>query len=67
MPQAQAQRLRSKIAAVAANPTGRHSFARPLTGRPGGRIRQGDWRAVYVIDADELVVRQVAHRREIYR
>lgn len=40
-----------------------------LTGRPGWRIRIGNYRVIYEIDDDRQVVTilDVGHRREIYR
>jgi mRNA interferase RelE/StbE len=49
----------------------RPAGSRSLTGYPTGttRIRVGDYRVVYVIDDDVVVVTviRVAHRREAYR
>ena len=67
MPRKDAQAMMSKIADVAANPHAPRGFLKPLTGRTGFRLRQGDWRAVLVIDGDDLVVEAVANRREVYR
>jgi mRNA-degrading endonuclease RelE of RelBE toxin-antitoxin system len=30
-------------------------------------VRQGDWRAVYEIAGEDIVVIRVGHRREVYR
>lgn len=40
-----------------------------LQGRPGYRIRVGDYRVLFTIDHGELVVEvfDIGHRREIYR
>lgn len=47
----------------------RPSGSRKLRGREGWRIRIGDYRAIYEIDdeAREVLVVEVAHRRDIYR
>ncbi len=37
-----------------------------LKGRPGARLRIGDYRVVFVETKDEISVRAVGHRREIY-
>ena len=67
MPRKDAKALIAKIAAVAADPKAPHLALKPLTGRPGYRLRQGDWRAVLLLDGNNLVVEAVAHRREVYR
>lgn len=36
-----------------------------LVGQPFYRLRHGDWRAIFQIEDDVLVVR-IAHRREVY-
>ena len=40
-----------------------------LTGEEKYRIRQGNWRVLYEIDDEELIVTvvKIAHRREAYR
>jgi mRNA interferase RelE/StbE len=37
-----------------------------LKGRPGVRLRVGDWRVVFIEDATTIIVVAVGHRREIY-
>jgi mRNA interferase RelE/StbE len=61
--------LISKLEKVAANPMGQYPWAKRLTGHPGYRIRQGDWRAVYRLDFEsgEMVVDKIAKRDEVYR
>lgn len=48
------QRLQAAIALLAENP--RPPNARRLTGRPGYRVRVGDYRIVYTIDDGVLLV-----------
>jgi mRNA interferase RelE/StbE len=38
-----------------------------LTGRPGARLRIGDWRVIFVETATTVEVRAVGNRRDIYR
>jgi mRNA-degrading endonuclease RelE of RelBE toxin-antitoxin system len=68
MPAADAVALVAKIEEFAAAPTTRHSWTKAF-GADEGRIRQGDWRAVYRIDrrARLLLVEAVGHRKEVYR
>jgi mRNA interferase RelE/StbE len=62
-----APRIRGAIALLAHNP--RPPAARPLRGRPGLRVRVGDYRIIYTVDDDVLliVVVLLGHRREVYR
>ncbi len=59
-------RLQGAIALLAQDP--RPPAARALLGRPGFRIRVGDYRIVYTVADDVLLVVVVAlgHRREVY-
>jgi mRNA interferase RelE/StbE len=66
LPRPEAIALRDKIEQFAADPGGRHRFAKSFGGGRG-RIRQGDWRAVYRVVDDTLIIEAVAHRREVYR
>lgn len=60
-------RIRGAIALLAEDP--RPPGARALRGRPGLRVRVGDYRIIYTVDDDVLVVVVVAlgHRRDVYR
>ncbi|MBC8156174.1 MAG: type II toxin-antitoxin system RelE/ParE family toxin [Bacteroidetes bacterium] len=59
-------RVKEAIYALADNP--RPHGCKKLKGRSGYRIRVGDYRVVYEIEDDKLVVLvlDVGHRREIY-
>ena len=61
------ERITSTILELAVNP--RPSGSKKLSGRDGWRIRVGDFRVIYEILEDRLVVLvvEVGHRREIYR
>jgi mRNA interferase RelE/StbE len=37
-----------------------------LKGRPGARLRVGDWRVVFYVESGSIVVVAVGHRRDIY-
>ncbi len=60
------RRLQGAIALLAQNP--RPPAARALKGRPGLRIRVGDYRIIYTVVDDVLlvVVVTLGHRREVY-
>ncbi len=60
------RRIQGAIALLAEEP--RPPAARPLRGRPGLRVRVGDYRIVYTVADDVLliVVVTVGHRRDVY-
>lgn len=59
-------RIQGAIALLAEDP--RPPAARALKGRPGYRIRSGDYRILYTVHDDVLlvVVVTLGHRREVY-
>jgi len=59
-------RIRGAIALLAQDP--RPPAARALQDRPGWRVRVGDYRIIYTVQDDILlvVVVTLGHRREIY-
>jgi mRNA interferase RelE/StbE len=59
-------RIQGAIALLAQDP--RPPAARALQGRPGFRVRIGDYRIIYTVADDVLlvVVVTLGHRREIY-
>ena len=62
-----ARRIQGAIALLADDP--RPPASRPLTGRPAWRVRVGDYRVIYTIQDDRLliVVVTLGHRRDVYR
>ncbi|NLT05550.1 MAG: type II toxin-antitoxin system RelE/ParE family toxin [Solirubrobacterales bacterium] len=60
------RRIQGAITLLAQEP--RPPVARALRGRPGLRIRVGDYRIVYTVSDDVLlvVVVTVGHRRDVY-
>ncbi|MGH9043672.1 MAG: type II toxin-antitoxin system RelE family toxin [Acidimicrobiales bacterium] len=60
-------RIEGAIALLAEDP--RPPASRPLTGRPGYRVRVGDYRIIYTIQDDRMliVVVTLGHRRDVYR
>jgi len=68
MPASEAALIRSKIKELALNP-----FAAPnvksLAGRPGYRLRIGDWRVIYEVAQDEqaIFILKIAQRGGAYR
>ncbi|MDP9484766.1 MAG: type II toxin-antitoxin system RelE/ParE family toxin [Actinomycetota bacterium] len=61
-----AERIRRAIDGLAADPLPQSI---ELRGREGRRLRVGDYRVLYEVDDDELVVTVlgVGHRRDVYR
>ncbi len=61
-----ARRVHAAIALLAEDP--RPPASRPLRGRPAWRVRVGDYRIIYMIEDDVLLIVVVAlgHRRDIY-
>jgi mRNA interferase RelE/StbE len=64
---AAAARIRGAIALLAHDP--RPPGARRLAGRPGYRVGVGDYRILYVIEGEVLLIVVVAlgHRKAVYR
>jgi mRNA interferase RelE/StbE len=60
-------RIHAAIALLAQNP--RPPAARALQGRAGLRVRAGDYRIIYTVEDEVLlvVVVTVGHRRDVYR
>jgi mRNA interferase RelE/StbE len=60
-------RIEGAIALLAEDP--RPPASRPLTGRPAYRVRVGDYRIIYTVHDDLLLIIVVAlgHRRDVYR
>ena len=60
------RRVQGAIALLAHDP--RPPNARALQGRPGLRVRVGDYRIIYTVEDDVLlvVVVRLGHRRDVY-
>lgn len=60
------RRVQGAIALLAEDP--RPPGARALQGRPGLRVRVGDYRIIYTVEDDVLlvVVVRLGHRRDVY-
>ena len=68
IPKAEAQALREKMKLFAADPLAHHGWVKSF-GKGVGRIRHGDWRAVYQIEDQSVTVLivKIGNRKEIYR
>jgi len=64
-----ARLIREKLDQLAEDPYARNPNLTRLQGRPGYRLRVGDWRVIYELEADQLVilVLKIAPRGEVYR
>jgi len=61
--------IREKLAQIADDPFASIPNAKKLQGRPGYRLRVGDWRVIYEINKQQVViiVMKIAPRSEVYR
>ena len=68
MPRNTALLVMEKIEALAANPMAPNNNVRKLTNHPGYRLRIGDWRVVYTIYEQALLIAvvQIAPRGDAY-
>ncbi len=68
MPKRERLQLRARLDAIAAAPDQRHASVTAMQGEPPGRlrVRQGDWRAVHVLDGADVLVLRIGHRSEVY-
>lgn len=68
MPRNVATTIRAKVEGVAADPQAPNNNVKVLTGRPGYRLRVGDWRVIYDLDDGMriLAVERVAARGGVY-
>jgi len=69
MPRNTAKLIREKLEIIAADPYADHPNSKKLPGREGYRLRAGDWRVLYKIQSDQLmvIVLKVASRGEVYK
>jgi mRNA interferase RelE/StbE len=68
MPRNTAQNVVKKIKELAANPK-RMRNVKKLTDHPGYRLRIGDWRVVYTLNENEVLIHvvKIKSRGEIYK
>ena len=69
MPRDVALRIRERLAGIAQDPYAPHPNVTRLQRNPGFRLRVGDWRVVYDVEGDRLIilVMRVGHRGDVYR
>jgi mRNA interferase RelE/StbE len=63
-----ARLIRAKLDQLAADPTMLRRNVKALRGRPGYRLRVGDWRVIFELDHEErrLVVLDIGPRSDFY-
>jgi mRNA interferase RelE/StbE len=68
MPRNTASLIREKLAQIANDPFASIPNAKKLQDKPGYRLRIGDWRVIYEINKDEvmIIVMKIAPRGEVY-
>ncbi len=61
--------IMQKLEQISKDPYAHHNNVTKLQNRPGFRLRVGDWRVIYEIRNEELVilVLKIAPRGEVYR
>ena len=69
MPRQSAQRIRRELGKLAEQPNRRDIDVASLTGRPGFRLRVGDWRVIFTRDDEARVidVLRIAPRGQAYK
>ncbi len=69
MPRNTAMLIVEKIESLAADPYAPNNNVRKLTNHPGYRLRVGDWRVVYMIHEQALLIAvvRIAPRGEVYQ
>lgn len=66
MPRREAEKMVGTLEGL--RPDHWHPRVTPLQGARGVfRLRQGNWRAVFEWQEGELIIKKVAHRKEVYR
>jgi mRNA interferase RelE/StbE len=69
LPRNEAKRIREKLVLLANDPYAANNNVTAMQNRPGYRLRIGDWRVIYTIQDEELIilVLKVGSRGDIYR
>jgi mRNA interferase RelE/StbE len=69
MPKNTSRLIREKLEHIVADPYAQHNNVTKLQNRLGYRLRVGDWRVIYELQDDQLVILilKVGSRGEIYR
>ena len=63
----EARRIRGALDRLAADPRGLGLDVKKLRGRSGHRLRVGDWRVIFELTGDAIVVKAIRRRGDAYR
>lgn len=63
----EAQRIRGSLDRLAGDPRGLNLDVKKLHGRSGHRLRVGDWRVIFELTGDTIVVKAVRRRGDAYK
>lgn len=68
-PSTVAASIRKKLEQLAADPFAENLDVKKLQNRPGYRLRVGDWRVIYEIQKNEVIIMvlKIAPRGEVYK
>lgn len=66
MPRSDAQRIRSKMEQYAVEPSSLAANVKKLQGRPGYRMRVGDWRVIFDENDAVIDIEAIGSRGSIY-
>jgi mRNA interferase RelE/StbE len=69
IPKNTAKLIREKLDQLAQDPHSSNPNVKKLLGRPGYRLRVGDWRVIYEINDTEIIiiVMKIGSRGEVYK
>ncbi|MBI9051385.1 MAG: type II toxin-antitoxin system RelE/ParE family toxin [Anaerolineaceae bacterium] len=69
MPRNTASLIREKLDQLAMDPFANHTNVTRLQGRSGFRLRVGDWRVIYEVIKEEVVISviKIAPRGDVYK
>jgi mRNA interferase RelE/StbE len=69
MPRTMARLIMEKVEALSADPMAPNNNIKKLTNHPGYRLRIGDWRVVYTIHEQALLIAvvRIAPRGDVYK